>query len=370
MCIDIYKGTVTKKGIIEIFGEGDTTWHQFFDNPDDKNLIFNGNFEALLEKTIIDETKKNKLLELWGQLYYRWFDPDSLYKGVLLSDRIRFYVDKLKLIDPFHLDNLDPASYSLTVGDEFYIDNERRTPKKGKIEIPRNGLVYIKIHENLNIPYYMIAQHDLRVKQVYRGFLAGRSLQISPGYFGHINYPIYNFTDDYKVLKVGDKITSISFIKTTQFGNNDFLEKGRCLTEKELKENTVEGIEGKYECKKLDIDKDRSIPEYWLEFGGENHSSSVLKVRDDFKKLERYIRWARRIGYIAVLALIVALFKIIQDQNHFITGVVKDSSNAFAITQRLDKEMKDLKGDISTTVNELKNEINKLKEKDLKTPPK
>ena len=28
----------------------------------------------------------------------KWIDPDPLSKGVLLSDRIKYYVDKIKLI--------------------------------------------------------------------------------------------------------------------------------------------------------------------------------------------------------------------------------------------------------------------------------
>ena len=38
--------------------------------------------------------------------------------GVLLYDQIKFYVDECCMICPFDTDNLKPAGYELTVGDE------------------------------------------------------------------------------------------------------------------------------------------------------------------------------------------------------------------------------------------------------------
>src|SRR2546425_2704993 len=40
---------------------------------------------------------------------------------------------------------------------------------EGKVEIPPNGLIYIRFLEEVNIPCYLIARFNLRVKQVYRG---------------------------------------------------------------------------------------------------------------------------------------------------------------------------------------------------------
>jgi deoxycytidine triphosphate deaminase len=89
-------------------------------------------------------------------LKWKWIDPDQESHGVLLSDRIKFYVDKMRLIDPFDENSLNPASYNLHAGDLYYHNNkEKRADKNRKIMVPRNGLIYLRLREELNIPYYM-----------------------------------------------------------------------------------------------------------------------------------------------------------------------------------------------------------------------
>ena len=98
---------------------------------------------------------------------YRWVDPDPESRGVLLSDRIKFYVDTVSLIElsDFQEESLGSASYNLRVGDEYYHNDKKLKPRRnGAIIIPSNGLVYVRLRERLNIPYYMVAHHDLKVK--------------------------------------------------------------------------------------------------------------------------------------------------------------------------------------------------------------
>ena len=79
-----------------------------------------------------------------------WFDPDrGSPAGLLLSDRIKFYREKVNLIYPFDDKFLEPASYTLHAGGEYLIHDE--TGKRlsdvleptGKVVIPPNGLIYI-----------------------------------------------------------------------------------------------------------------------------------------------------------------------------------------------------------------------------------
>lgn len=57
--------------------------------------------------------------------------------GLLLSDEIIYYVKKYKMIDPFKSDNLRPARYELTVGNEYAIggENKKLCDEHGKNEI-------------------------------------------------------------------------------------------------------------------------------------------------------------------------------------------------------------------------------------------
>ena len=79
---------------------------------------------------------------------YLWKDPfDPLSLGpVLLSDQIHFLADEVGVIDPFDEKYLRPAAYDLCVGNSYYVDDARKdlTEEASEIEIPPNGLVYVK----------------------------------------------------------------------------------------------------------------------------------------------------------------------------------------------------------------------------------
>src|SRR5713101_8213247 len=51
-------------------------------------------------------------------------DPHRELHGVLLSDEIAFYADNHELISPFDRENLKPAAYELTIGDEYFLSGE------------------------------------------------------------------------------------------------------------------------------------------------------------------------------------------------------------------------------------------------------
>ncbi len=217
---------------------------------------------------------------------YKWLDPNPEAKGVLLSDQIKFYAEKINLIEPFDEKNLRPASYTMHIGDEFYFNDRQIYPNnKGEIEIPSNGLIYFKLYEKLNMPYYMTARHNLTVRQQYRAIIAGVSLHVDPGYVGYINYFVYNFTNDKRILKVGDEIATIEFVKTTQFGNQDFWKDNNKISAADLEKSKVNGFQS-YECVKYPIKErqGRQIHNYWI--GGETHLSSLWELKESFSSLK------------------------------------------------------------------------------------
>lgn len=83
-----------------------------------------------------------------------WKDPfgPSASGAVLLSDQIHFLADKIGLIDPFYEGYLRPAAYDLRVGNAYFMDDVRHDLNDEGIEIPANGLVYIRTKENLISP--------------------------------------------------------------------------------------------------------------------------------------------------------------------------------------------------------------------------
>lgn len=141
--------------------------------------------------------------------------------GVLLSDEIKYYVEKYKMIYPFKSDNLKPASYELTVGDEYAIGGEieKLDDESGKneIRIPPFEVVVIETKERINLPRFIVARWNIRVKWAYEGLLWVGGPQVDPGWEGHLSCPIYNLSDKEVTLRLGEPIAIMDFIKTTPF---------------------------------------------------------------------------------------------------------------------------------------------------------
>src|SRR6266496_697767 len=187
-----------------------------------------------------------------------WKDPDEKSPpGLLLSDRIEFYREKVNLIFPYNRDYLRPASYTLHAGCEYVISKSAGDleygdlAEKGKVVIPPNGLIYIRFFEEVNIPHYLIARFNLRVTQVYRGLLLGTGPQVDPGFSGYLGCPIHNFTDTDKTIVFFDDLITIDFEKTTPFAQTFFQEiegKGKELNDEMLVPKEMLGLGGRL-CK-------------------------------------------------------------------------------------------------------------------------
>lgn len=153
---------------------------------------------------------------------YPCLEDDPLEtKGVLLGDEIEYYAKNFKMIDPFNCRNLRAAAYELTVGDEYAIGGKLRKlydePGKNEIRIPPFQVVIIKTGERLNLPRFLIARWNLRVRWAYEGLLWVGGPQVDPGWAGHLFCPLYNLSDKEVLLRLGEPIAVIDFIKTTPF---------------------------------------------------------------------------------------------------------------------------------------------------------
>lgn len=147
--------------------------------------------------------------------------------GVLLSNYIQYYAQKHNMIDPFNEDNLKPAAYELTVGDEFYINREFHSlttseapphpHAPSEIVIEPFNVAVIKTRETIVLPRFIIARWNLRVRHAYSGLLWVGAAQVDPGYKGHLFCPLYNLSDKPVRLKSGEEIAVIDFVRTTDF---------------------------------------------------------------------------------------------------------------------------------------------------------
>jgi len=139
--------------------------------------------------------------------------------GVLLSDEIERYVGEFRLIWPFNKkDQLKPAGYELSIGDEYVLGGERNhLGKDSEIRIPPFNVVVIKTAETINLPRFLIARWNVRVKWAYEGLLWVGAAQVDPGWVGHLFCPLYNLSNKEVVLRFGDPIALMDFVTTTPF---------------------------------------------------------------------------------------------------------------------------------------------------------
>lgn len=246
-----------------------------------------------------------------------WVDPDQdSPAGLLLSDRIKFYREKVNLIHPFDDKFLEPASYTLHAGGEYLIHDEggKRISgvleAGGKVIIPPNGLIYIRFLEEVNIPHYMIGRFNLRVKQVYRGLLLGTGPQVDPGFRGHLGCPLHNFTNEEKMIPFFESLITIDFEKTTPLGKAHFSNtKPEDLTPQYFAQMrhgliVVAGI-GNHPCKIYNKPQDRPLNEYLP--GGESVQSSVFELQKTVKQLTEKIKSYRNIAIWSAIGLVIAI---------------------------------------------------------------
>ena len=266
---------------------------------------------------------------------YLWKDPfpPSGSGQVLLSDQIHFLADEVGLIDPFDEKLLRPAAYDMRIGNAYYVDDVRKDLKDEAIEIPANGLVYIRTKEKFNIPYYLIARYSLRVHQVYRGLLIDNGLHIDPGYCGYIWIPVHNFTTQPRVLTQGQEFISVEFNRTTRLPQTvETIKKQDDLVSLAIR-NELKGFKDRsIKVFYKDLERYQKRNEefsprlFWDKFPGEKHQSAMLgtelrldkvqsRVDDTVRNLEDRIQRRfdslQNLGYFAALGLLAALLGVL-----------------------------------------------------------
>ena len=155
--------------------------------------------------------------------------PDAYFGAVLLSDQIRYYIEKYhppllqnpegKPLDFDELDrSLDAASYKLRLGNEAHVGGKRvRISSRNPLVIPAHQVAVVKTHEVVNIPRFLIARWNLRVKWVYEGLLWVGGPQVDPGWRGELYCPIYNLAEREVVIPYKERFFTMDFARTTPF---------------------------------------------------------------------------------------------------------------------------------------------------------
>jgi uncharacterized protein YceH (UPF0502 family)/dUTPase len=122
------------------------------------------------------------------------------------------------MIHPLNKEHLKPASYELSVGDLFSRSGETFPLKpEESFAIEPFDVVLIQTLETLNLPPFLIARWNIRIKWAYRGLLWVGAPQVDPGFRGFLSCPIYNLSNKAVTLSHGEPIAAMDFVMTTPF---------------------------------------------------------------------------------------------------------------------------------------------------------
>jgi len=268
---------------------------------------------------------------------WKYVDPkrkDPSRKGMLLSNEIEmFQKNKLLIAEDFEAKNLRPAAYTLRIGDK-YVDSDGKPgtldDKNPHFEMRPNSIVYVSTLEKLDLPHYIAARFNLRVKWVYKGILLGTGPQVEPGYRGYLSCPLYNFTDRPIRISYREDFATIDFERTTDFCKD--------MSASDIQTAVVKGDE---------LDQVRIGGDTFLLFKQSEYPRLKLwpgyDVLSSLLEMERDLRTWRNIG----IGFAVSFFALTLTLLSF-------GSNLFRQTSDLSNETKSLRYSLQASQNELK----------------
>ena len=147
---------------------------------------------------------------------------DAWPGAVLLADEIEYYASssdipsRSRLIEPFELGRLRPASYQLTLGRVVHVGGQHRVLRDSEpLVLQPHQVAVVSTYETIRIPRFLIARWSLRVEKIYEGLLWTGGPQVDPGWVGQLPCPIYNLAEREVELRFRDPLFTIDFVRTT-----------------------------------------------------------------------------------------------------------------------------------------------------------
>ena len=142
---------------------------------------------------------------------------DEIIARIDISDKHQY-----KFIDPVNINNIQSASYHLTLADEYYICSENEKPDikmlgpNENIIVPPRATFFVISKEKLCIPLDICASVSLAFGLIKKGIIFAAQPPIDPGYHGAIVALLHNISDEEIVLHRGMHILNVVYYQLTQ----------------------------------------------------------------------------------------------------------------------------------------------------------
>lgn len=155
---------------------------------------------------------------------YKSADPfPQIGEALLNSADLLRYLKTVGIVEPFDIDNLKGVTYQCSFSGEAHrYDRESEEMEDihlndgEELVLEQNSITYLKIEEKFHVPEYMALRFNLSVSHAYKGLLLGTGPIIDPGFDGNLFIPLHNLTGNEYVIKKGAPLIRVEFTKLSR----------------------------------------------------------------------------------------------------------------------------------------------------------
>ena len=146
-------------------------------------------------------------------LHYLWHYRNI--GGMLPKKIIELMIKCGMLLENANENNIQGASYDLTIGEEYFHKGEIKTldDKKPFIIMKAGDYILVSSKEIANLPRDIAGRFDITVGLFCKGVILSNGPQIDPGFRGKLFCLLFNTSSEKVQLKLGQHFTTIEFDK-------------------------------------------------------------------------------------------------------------------------------------------------------------
>lgn len=213
-------------------------------------------------------------------IHILWENRNAM--GMVPERIIKALIEGGTLLKNADVQNVNGASYDLSLGDQYWQNGKKQTLDRdnGFIQLKRGDFVIVSSKEIAELPNDIAARFDLTVGLFCRGVILSNGPQVDPGFRGRLICSLFNLSNSTFDLKRDQHYSTLEFIK--------------------LSEPTT-AYNGKYQGKEDIIDY---LPT-------SSDPSTIIKIWDEIDKLKNAKWWEKSLPLILSLLAIVASIYLI-----------------------------------------------------------
>lgn len=158
------------------------------------------------------------------------------------------------LVTPFDVDNIDCASYRLSVGDQAFVTSDELSstrPEPNLVTVfgpaPKNMLriapgqfAFLLTDQEIEVPNDAIAFISMRAKYKLKGLINVSGFHVDPGWKGKLLYSVYNAGPQSIIIEKGEELFLVVYSDLDQ--TTEYLYNGKAKGQNGIRSDLLENI--------------------------------------------------------------------------------------------------------------------------------